>query len=394
MLRVHALGLIAMGSVMSITVTSPVIPLYLDGLGLPPQHVGGIIGATSLAIIVTELLAMAMSHLLGRRRTVIFALVASALMFGTFPLAASLGGLYASRLVLGAVRGFLWPVLFAEVAEHGPPERRGAQFAVFWLYFGFGQLFSPALGGWLGETVSLAAPFYAGAVISLLTIPAALIVRPQHDPNPGNPMTAYVTLLRRSPAVGRTWLLTVCNTTIIAVFATFLPLHAASRGLNPAQIGILFTAGAVAFILAQWVMSRLAGRIAVDRLLAPGFLVRGLGVAAVPYLGSFGALLSLNFFGSFASAGIPNAVSLRVTARTPRAYLVPAMGGFNAAADIGFFVGPALGGVLAGVGLQWPFLMVLPVLGAALLILALPEPQGEAAAHAADGQTEAAVNRP
>lgn len=395
MLRVHALGLIAMGSVMSITVTSPVIPLYLDGLGLPPSHVGGIIGATSLAIIVTELLAMAMSHLLGRRRTVILALVASALMFGTFPLAASLGGLYASRLVLGAVRGFLWPVLFAEVAEHGPPERRGSQFAVFWLYFGFGQLFSPALGGWLGETVSLAAPFYAGAVICLLTIPAGFVVGPQHDPNPGNPMAAYVDLLRRAPSVGRTWLLTVCNTTIVAVFATFLPLHAAARGVSTAQIGVIFTAGAVAFILAQWVIGRTNRRIAVDRLLVPGFVVRGLGVAAVPWLGSFPALLSLNFFGSFASAGIPTAVSMRVTARAPRAYLVPAMGGFNAAADVGFFVGPTLGGVLAGVGLQWPFLMVLPVLGVALLVLILPEPPEQPETHpVGDGEAEAAANRP
>src|SRR4030067_1134651 len=146
MLRVHALGLIAMGSVMSITVTSPVIPLYLDGLGLPPQHVGGIIGATSLAIIVTELLAMAMSHLLGRRRTVILALVASALMFGTFPLAASLGGLYASRLRLGGGRGMRWPVLFAEVAEHGPPERRGGGMARGGVCFVLSPRLLPAAG--------------------------------------------------------------------------------------------------------------------------------------------------------------------------------------------------------------------------------------------------------
>lgn len=373
MRRVHALGLIAMGSVMSITVTAPVIPLYLSSLGLPTGHVGGIIGATSLAIIVTELLAMAISHLLGRRLTVVFALLASALMFGTFPLAASLGGLYASRLILGAVRGFLWPVLFAEVAEHGPPERRGAQFAVFWLYFGFGQLFSPALGGWLGGTVSLAAPFYAGAIICLLTIPAGLVVGTQRDRSPGNPMSAYVHLLRHAPSIGRTWLLTVCNTTIIAVFATFLPLHAAARGVSPGEIGVIFTAGATSFVLGQWIITRLAARIAVDRFLVPGFIVRGLAVAAVPWLSTFRALFSLNFFGSLASAGIPNAVSMRVTARAPREYLVPAMGGFNAAADVGFFVGPALGGVLAGQGLQWPFLMVLPVLAAALLFLALPE---------------------
>jgi MFS family permease len=371
--RVHALGLVAMGSVMSITVTTPVIPLYLNGLGLPPQHVGGLIGATSLAIIITELLAMAMSHFLGRRLTVVFGLLASALVLGTFPLAASLGGLYASRLILGAVRGFLWPVLFAEVAEHGPPERRGAQFAVFWLYFGFGQLVSPALGGWLGGTVSLAAPFYAGAIISLLTIPAGFVVGPQRDPSPRNPMSAYVHLLRRAPTIGRTWLLMVCNTTIIAVFSTFLPLHAAARGVSPGEIGVIFTAGATSFVLGQWAIGRLAGRIPVDRLLVPGFVVRGLAVAAVPWLTTFRGLFSLNFFGGLVAAGIPNAASIRVTARTPREYLVPAMGGFNAAADVGFFAGPALGGLLAGGSLQWPFLMVLPVLAVALVALALPE---------------------
>jgi MFS family permease len=373
MFRVHALGLIAMGSVMSITVTAPVIPLYLNSLGLPPQHVGGIIGATSLAIIITELLAMAMSHLLGRRLTVVLALLASAVMFGTFPLAASLGGLYASRFILGAVRGFLWPVLFAEVAEHGPPERRGAQFAVFWLYFGFGQLLSPALGGWLGGTISLAAPFYVGAIICLLTIPAGFIVGVQRDPSPGNPAAAYVDLLRRAPTIPRDWLLTMCNTTMVAVFGTFLPLHAAARGVSPGEIGVIFTAGATSFVLGQWVIGRLAGRVTVDRLLVPGFLVRGLAVATVPWFGAFGALVVLNFVGSFASAGIPNAVSMRVTVRAPREHIVPAMGGFNAAADVGFFVGPVLGGMLAGPGLQWPFLMVIPVLGVALLALALPE---------------------
>jgi MFS family permease len=400
MLRIHALGLIAMGSVMSITVTGPVISLYLDGLGLPSGHVGGIIGATSLAIIVTELLAMAMSHLLGRRRTVILALLASAVMFVTFPLAGTVAGLYASRLILGAVRGFLWPVLFAEVAETGPPERRGPQFAVFWLYFGFGQLFSPALGGWLGDRVSLAAPFYAGAAISLLTIPAGLTVGTRRDPSQRNPLAAYAQLLRQAPRVTRTWLLTVCNTTMIAVFVTFLPLHAASRGVSPAQIGLIFTGGAASFIIAQWLIGRLGHRIAADRLLLPGFLVRGLGVAAVPWLGSFGALLTVNAAAGFASAGIPNAVSMRIMARTPRAYIVPAMGGFNAAADIGFFAGPALGGLLAGAGLQWPFLMVLPVLGVALAALMTPEPpvtrpRGEAPRPEADatgGEAELAEN--
>jgi len=39
---------------------------------------------------------------------------------------------------------------------------------------------------------------------------------------------------------------------------------------------------------------------------------------------------------------------MRVSARSPRAHMVAAMGGFNAAADLGFFLGPVAGGILAG----------------------------------------------
>lgn len=129
--RIHALGLVAMGSIMSIMLISPVIPLYLDRRGLSPVHVGGVIGAMSLALIITEVLALGVTSRVGRRVAVIIGLMGSALMFAWFPLTVSLAGLYVTRLVLGAVRGMLWPVTFAEVAEAGSLEQRPAQFSLF-----------------------------------------------------------------------------------------------------------------------------------------------------------------------------------------------------------------------------------------------------------------------
>src|SRR3989442_13491368 len=69
--RVHALGFIAMGSIMSIMLISPVIPLYLDQRGLPPVHVGGVIGAMSLALMAAEVLALGVTSWVGRRLAVI-----------------------------------------------------------------------------------------------------------------------------------------------------------------------------------------------------------------------------------------------------------------------------------------------------------------------------------
>jgi len=355
--RIHALGLVAMGSILSIMLISPVIPLYLDQRGLSPVHVGGVIGAMSLALIISEVLALGVSSWVGRRLAVIAGLAGSALMFAWFPLAATLAGLYLTRLALGGVRGVLWPVLFTEVAESGPPARRPALFAIFWLYFGIGQLLGPALGGAIGERISLAAPFFAAGLASLLTLLAAGAVRPVRDDSP-NPLASYAALLRQAPAVARTWLLTICNTIVFGIFATFLPLHAAARGLTAGEIGLIFTGSGVAFIITQVLLARVTEQIPAERLLIPSYLARGIGVGIMPFLASFPALFTVNFLTAILSASIPPALSTRTTAHAPQQHLVAAMGGMNAAADLGFFLGPVVGGILAGWGVQWAFAMV------------------------------------
>lgn len=307
-----------MGSVMSVLVTSPVIPLFLEQRGLSPLHVGGVVGAASLSLIVSEVLALGVSSWVGRRLAVLGALVGSAAMFAWFPLTVTLVGLYVTRLALGAARGILWPVAFAEVAEAGGADQRSALFSQFWLYFGVGQLLGPATGGLLGEQVSLAAPFFAAAVVSLLTMAAAVAVRPVRDTSP-NPLRSYAALLSRAPTMGRVWVATMLNTVLIGVSATFLPLHAAAHGLTTGEIGLVFTAGAVAFLIGQAALGRVGNRMSTERLLVCAYLVRGVGVAMIPLLTSFPSLLVANLLTNLGAAPIAIGLSVRVSSRAPRA---------------------------------------------------------------------------
>jgi MFS family permease len=384
--RIHALGLGALGALMSITVTSPVISLYLDRRGVPPVHVGGIIGALSLTLIATELLAMAVSARIGRRAAAVVGLVGSAAMFAWFPLASGLGELYLSRLLLGAVRGVLWPVVWTEVAEVGPPQRRPAVLALFWAYFGAGQLLGPALGGVLARRFSLTAPFFVAALISVLAAPAAAAVRPIRD-SAGQSLGSYRFLVSRSPEVVRMWALTACTTMAFSVYLTFMPLHAASRGRTETEIGLIFTAGAVAFILAQAAVGRLGTRLPEGWVLVAAFLARGVGVALTPLLTSFPALLTVNFLSSVIGAAAPYGLSVRIAARTPREHLVAGMGGFNAAADAGFFLGPVVGGLLAESGVLWAFALA-PVVTAAALVLLSADARAVRRVPAASGAQE------
>jgi len=374
-LRLHAFGLTALGALTSILMITPVLPLDLDRRGLAPLHIGGVVGVMSLALVVSELLAPGTTSRIGRRAAAAIALAGSALALAWFPQVSSLGGLYANRMIFGALRGMLWPVLFAEVADLGPPQRRAGAFAVFWLYFGIGQLVGPALGGWLADRFSLATPFFGAAILSALTIPATVAIRPRRDDlAAGNPAAALRDLVRRSPAVVRSWVLTVCNTAAFSVYVTFLPLHAASRGVRAESIGLIYTGAAVAFIAAQEVLRRTAHRRTAERFIIPAFLARGVGAAITPFLPSFWSLLLVNIASGGMGAAVPNALSTRIAGQSPPGLLVVAMGGFNAAADLGFFVGPAAGGALAGFGLGWAFLLVLPVTALAVGLLLTDQP--------------------
>lgn len=367
--RIHPLGLAAFGAITSVLMVTPVLPLYLDRRGLSPVHVGALVGVMSLPLVVVELLALSATARIGRRASVLFAFAGSTIMLASFPHVVTLWGLYANRMAFGAVRGLLWPVLFSEVADAGPPHGQAVAWSIFWLYFGLGQLIGPALGGWIGDRTSLAMPFYAAAALSLLTLFAAAGVRPHRDATTGNPLLAYRELIRQSPGVTRTWILTISNVTTFSVYATFLPLHAASHGMGVGQIGLIFTAGALAFIAGQDILRRFSDRINPERLLIPAFMIRGLGVLAVPALPSFWLLLVTNALTALPGSVIPNALSARVARESPRPYLVASMGGFNAAADVGFFLGPALGGIVALAGVGWAFGIVLPVTGLALWML-------------------------
>lgn len=366
--RIHGLGWLTLGSTLSITMTIPVTSLYLNQLGLPAVHIGGIIGALSLALVASELIAPGVSSWIGRRRTVVASVVGSIVTFSCFPLAGSLAALYATRLGLGAARGLLWPALFAEIAEVGSFAQASSRFVLFWLYSGLGQLIGPAMGGWLGQQVSLRAPFFAASVTSLATIAIVGAVRPVRDTSP-NPFPSYVKLSRESPAIFRSWLVMACTTVVVGVYSTFLPLHAATRGITPGEIGLVFTGGGVAFLITQVLLHRVSVGALPERLLIPSFLARGVGIGITPWLDSFAALLAVNFATSLLGATIPPALTTRISARTPRNHMVASMGGINAAADAGFIVGPILGGILAAVGLRWAFALVPCVTLLALMLL-------------------------
>ncbi len=366
-LRIHLLSLIGATLILALVVTQPVLPLYLQARGLPTAEVGLVIGLMSVSLIVTELGAMVVSRRLGRRRAVLLGSLGAAAMQFWFFWAATRPEWYLSRLLFGAFRGILWPIVFAEVTDAIPEDRHERAFAVFWLYFGVGLLLGPWIGGWIAEAFDLRAPLLLSGALCLVPLGFAGAISAHHDAPLS--ITASLRTLVRRREVASVWLLNAIHVMVFALSATFLPLYAAMRGLRPSQIGLIFAVGSAAFTLAQVPAGRILERVSPHVLLAPVFVARGAVTAAVPLVSGFGGLLALSVVSGVVGAVVPPALSARLAVVTPRTQAVVAMGGFVAAADVGFFVGPTIGGLLAGYGLAWPFLIALPVSVAAAIII-------------------------
>ncbi|HEV8339842.1 MAG TPA: MFS transporter [bacterium] len=372
--RIHLFSLTGFGMILSLMVAQPVLPLYLQERALPPAEVGLIVGIASFALILTELGAMAVSRRVGRRRTLLIGTLGGAAAALWFTFAATRPEWYLSRILFGAFRGVLWPVLFAEVSDASPPGRAGRAFSIFWLYFGFGLLTGPLIGGWVGDLYGLRAPLFLSALLALLPAATAPAFSRQRDA-PIALLAAFGALLRRREVLA-IWILQAIGTTVFGLYVTFLPLYAAGQRMTTAQIGVIFAVGSAVFTAAQLPAGRLMERLSPAALLIPAYLVRGVATAVVPFVAGFSGLVILNAVASVMGAVIPPVLTARL-AGVAGGHSVVVMGGFNAAADVGFFLGPTIGGIAAGYGLAWPFLLAIPLAAAGVTLNVIAFSSGE-----------------
>ncbi len=87
-----------------------------------------------------------LSDRFGRRPVLLASLTAFGIDYLVAGFAPSLGWLVAARVVAG-VTGASFPTAYAYIADISPPEKRGPNFGIIGMAFGFGFIFGPALGG-------------------------------------------------------------------------------------------------------------------------------------------------------------------------------------------------------------------------------------------------------
>ncbi len=357
--RVALLGAAGLFAAISWQPIIPFLPLHLSRIGFTAAQIGILMSLLSLAMATVELEVGRIAGVFGRRWTLLGGFLANtvATIWLAHAHAVAVAGALAA---VGTARAMMWAPLFAAVADTASAQTWGRAFAVFWLWTSVAFLTGPALGGLIVARYGMVAVFYVGAAFSLLALPALIAVT-----DPARP-TLRVTVagaenILRVPAIFRLCVANLLYYSMTGIWLTFLPLYAAGQGVSVLMIGWVFTLQGLTYALVQIPTGRLADRLGPERLVIPALIGRSLLAGLAPlFHAPFAFLLAGALYG-FVGGFLPVPLTTLMARLVPREQYTTVMGVYNSSGDLGFFLGPLLGGAAAVLGILAPFFLCVPL---------------------------------
>jgi MFS family permease len=333
---------------LSTFVGAPVIPELAAELEADAGATAAILSASLMTVVALQFFTGGVADRYGRR----LALGGAAFAGGLTSLGCALAGdwrwLLAMRILGGVADAISMPALLGLTAEISAG-RQGTFFGVLRSAQGLSFILGPAIGGLL-SLVSLRAPFFADAALSLVACALLVALVPplqareaNTDPGEAGHDWAQLGRLKTLFTERRYYayaLFVGVNNVAYPVLAAFLPVKARSLGADPGQISLILILEAVCFSLACWWVGRASdrwGRRPFVIAAQPAVLLACAGLALAqswPWLAAWYALYGLAGGATFL-LGLVMAADV-----TPEASASGTLGAFDAAVDLLMLVAP------------------------------------------------------
>ena len=330
----------------------PVLPLFAASLGAGPAQIGLINGAFMTSAGLLSIPAGLLVDRVGRTWPVIGGIAATAVSSLLITYCSSPLQMALVYLLFGAGLASFAPAMLSLVADVVPPERLGRSYGWYTTAIYVAMTLGPATGGYLAKAVGLRTVFLiSGGLLVAMAITAVLALprtAARHKTELHAALAGSLALLH-SRALRGCLLATIGSCVGFGLFLTFLPLFAASHGLDPAHTGLVFAAQAITNVVGRVPIGMIADRVDRRLLVASGLLILALSLAA---LGQTTHLLSMIGCTVGLGAGMAltfTAVSALIVEQVAIAQRGLAMGMYNSC----IYLGMMLGSTSMGVAFKW-----------------------------------------
>jgi len=335
-------------------VRMPVLALFAESLGAGPERIGLIVSVSTLTGVFLKLPSGALSDIYGRRVLLRIGVIAFGLPPFIYPFITDLNALTALRFFHGFATAIFAPSALATVAELYR-ERRGAALGTYTACTQSGSLLGPFIGGYLIYAAGFSAAFVTaglfGCVAIVLFYSLHLDVAAPRVQGKGF-STVLAEMWKGFVVVARNKKVLITSMTDAAkmiangALMAFLPLYGISAGLNPGEVGLLFTVQALTSFFSKPVMGRVSDRVGRQPLIMLGLVICAGTFVCIPHASMFAVLLLLSAGFGFGEAVVSSSSSALVADSSEFKTLGAGMGMQGTIMDIGHASGPLLAGIL------------------------------------------------
>jgi MFS family permease len=335
-------------------VRMPALALFAESLGASPERIGLIVSVSTLTGVLLKLPSGALSDIYGRRFLLRIGVVAFGLPPFLYPFITNVDGLTALRFLHGLATAIFAPSALATVAELYR-ERRGAALGTYTACTQSGSLLGPFLGGYLIHAAGFSTAFVTAGVFGcigmLLFYSLHLNVAVPQRKEQGAAVVLFE-MWKGFAAVAKNNKVLITSVTDAAkmiangALMAFLPLYGVSVGLNPGEVGLLFTVQAFTSFFSKPIMGRVSDRVGRQPLIVLGLFFCAGTFVCIPHVSMFPVLLLLSAGFGFGEAVVSSSSSALVADSSEFKTLGAGMGMQGTIMDIGHACGPLLAGLL------------------------------------------------
>ncbi|NQX47302.1 MFS transporter [Paenibacillus tritici] len=344
----------------------PIMPTYMNELGIGGSMVGLLVAAFSLTQLLVSPFAGRLSDKMGRKKIIVGGLVVFAFSELLFGLANASWVLFVSRMLGGIGAAMIMPAVMAYVADTTSSEERAKGMGFINAAITTGFIIGPGIGGYLAE-LGIRVPFFVAAgaagivaVITLIVLPESRSaeLREEARDQKGNKDNLILQLVRsyREPYFFGLIIVFVLSFGL-ANYETVFGLFVDHKfGFTPKDIAFVLTFGSIAGAVVQvTAFSWILNKFGESRVISACLLVSGLSILLTLFVHGFVAIVSVTFVVFLAMDILRPAVGTQLSKMADETQQGLVMGMNSAYTSLGNIAGPIVAGILFDMNLNFPY---------------------------------------
>ena len=339
----------------------PVVPLYAESFGVSQTAIGLTIAIYGLARFLMNVPTGAVADRFGRREAL--AMGGAITVVGNLICAVAPGYevFLVGRFIAGAGAAMVITGTQIILADISVPSNRGRMMSIYMGTFMFAVGFGPLPGGFLADSISLSAPFWAytvlGSVVATLAwfrVPETRGLRADGTAFQPGPSIPFRTQLRVLTAqLGFTLISIVSFASFFArtgALFTLIPTMAENKlELSAGQIGMGLAMISILGLALAYPSGVLVDRFGRKAVIVPSTLISGAALLAFAFATSFTWFVVACAMWATSSGIASAAPSAYAADMAPAGMNAPAMGMYRMLADFGYVAGPLTLGFAADI---------------------------------------------